>query len=206
MIIYNYDEFTKQYTGQSNAELDPEESNVQGKDVYLIPACATIIKPPKQKKDTCILWSDDDWLLVDDYRENYYKVDENLNVLDVTTVGEQDGFIVVKKALGDKIRENPNNYVIDGLEVREKTAEEKKAEEEKEFNTQFFNTSLGYVRRKVTMKDGSIKDFLSDILPLLQVGIPVLTYSRELEQSKVLVTEEFLNECKQQILKDFYGE
>lgn len=78
-------------------------------------------------------------------------------------------------------------------------------EEEAEFNREFFNTSLGYVRRKVTMKDGRIKDFLSDILPLLAPGVPVLTYTRQLVQNKVLVTEQFINECKQQVLIDFYG-
>lgn len=69
---------------------------------------------------------------------------------------------------------------------------------------EFFPTSLGYVRRKVTMQNGSQKDFLSDILPLLQVGIQVLTYSITGVQSKVAVTEEFLTECKQQMFKDFY--
>lgn len=75
-----------------------------------------------------------------------------------------------------------------------------------EFLKQFFNTSLGYVRRKVSMKTGDTKDFLADILPILQVGIPILTYTEEGQQTKVLVTEEFIDECKQQVIKDFYGE
>jgi hypothetical protein len=78
-------------------------------------------------------------------------------------------------------------------------------EQEAEFNRQFFLTSLGYVRRSVSMKDGSHKDFLSDILPLLQVGVPILTYTRDLQQNKVLTTEQFIGECKQQLLIDFYG-
>lgn len=82
---------------------------------------------------------------------------------------------------------------------------EKQAEENAEFDKQFFNTSLGYVSRIVHMLDGSVCNFLTDILPLLEVGVPVLVYTRELEQSKVLVTEQFLNECKQQLLIDFYG-
>jgi len=84
--------------------------------------------------------------------------------------------------------------------------EKKKAEEEKALNEQFFKTALGYVRRKVTMKDGSKKDFLTDILPMLVVGVPVLVYSRELEQTRIQATESFINECKQQLFKDFYGE
>jgi hypothetical protein len=108
---------------------------------------------------------------------------------------------------------NDNNCYIDEIdplngirrfeifEIPEPTPEE----QEEEFNRQFFLTSLGYVRRTVTMKDNSHKDFLSDILPLLEVGVPVLTYSRDLVQKKVLVTEQFINECKQQMLRDFYG-
>lgn len=99
------------------------------------------------------------------------------------------------------IVENPD-YETEQIEAREKT-----------FSEEFFNTSLGYVRRKVTMQDGSIKDFLSDILPLLQVGVPIITYNKpDFETSDTptqnvnqIVTEDFINECKRQMLADFYG-
>lgn len=86
------------------------------------------------------------------------------------------------------------------------TEEEKQEQEEKEFNRKFFSTSLGYVSRDVHMKNGTVKDFLTDILPLLKVGIPVLVYTRELVQSKVPATQQFIDECGQQLIKDFYGE
>lgn len=79
------------------------------------------------------------------------------------------------------------------------------AEQQAALLAQFFQTSLGYVKRSVTMKDGRTKDFLCDILPLLEVGVPILTYSAAGEQSKVNVTQEFINECKNQLLIDFYG-
>mgnify|MGYP004664302943 CR=1 FL=1 len=86
---------------------------------------------------------------------------------------------------------------------------EKQAELIEQFNKEFFNTSLGYVRRKVTMKDGSSKDFLTDIVPLLQAGVQIITYSlngTELTQNTgVTVTEQFITECKQQLFNDFYG-
>jgi hypothetical protein len=97
------------------------------------------------------------------------------------------------------------NGVFTDITDTEEYKEKKAAEEEAEFNKQFFKTALGYVRRQVTMKDGSKKDFLADILPLLVVGVPVLVYSRELEQTRVSATESFINECKQQLFKDFYG-
>ena len=83
--------------------------------------------------------------------------------------------------------------------------EKQEQRREAEFNEQFFQTSLGYIRRSVTMQNGLRKDFLTDILPLIQVGVPILTYNKNLEQNKVLVTDLFINECKQQLLKDFYG-
>lgn len=117
------------------------------------------------------------------------------------TEEQRADFIVAQNhKKGYEIRETE-----DALEAWGYTAAEIAEQEEQEFNRQFFLTSLGYVRREVTMQDGSKKDFLSDILPLLEVGVPVLTYTRQLEQSRVLVTEQFINECKQQMLKDFYG-
>ena len=107
----------------------------------------------------------------------------------------------------DFLEKHPNYVIVINGELALNPNYEREEEEKKEaeFNREFFNTSLGYVRRKVTMKDGSVKDFLSDILPLLAVGVPVLTYTKELVQNKVIVTEQFINECKQQMLKDFYG-
>ena len=102
----------------------------------------------------------------------------------------------------------PNKYIVDNGElVINPNYEEEQAEKERQqFLKDFFNTSLGWVRRAVHMKDGSIKDFLSDILPLIQPGVPIITYNIDGTQNKdVLVTEEFIGECKQQVLIDFYG-
>lgn len=116
-------------------------------------------------------------------------------------------FIILTKDDYDAIvrRTDLVPFVVDG-QITFKTIEEVEAEEKlKQFHKDFFNTSLGYVRRKVTMKDGAVKDFLADILPILQVGIPILTYTIDGKQNKVVVTEQFINECKQQVITDFYG-
>jgi hypothetical protein len=114
---------------------------------------------------------------------------------------------IVCLEITEEVYNNLDHYMYSsGDIVLNPNYEQERAQKaEEEFNRQFFNTSLGYVRREVTMKDGSKRDFLSDILPLLAVGVPILTYTRQLEQSRVLVTEQFLNECKQQMLQDFYG-
>ena len=97
-----------------------------------------------------------------------------------------------------------NGQFID-ISDTEEYKQKKQAEHEKEFDEQFFKTSLGYVRRTVTMKNGTKRDFLADILPRLKAGVQIITYNKDLTQNFVLVTEEFINECDNQFLKDFYG-
>lgn len=124
------------------------------------------------------------------------------------------------KPYGEKERLNflvENNhkhgYLIEktenGLIAKGKTDEEENTEKINELKKEFFQSSLGYIRRKVTMADGSIKDFLTDIVPLLQVGINIITYSftdGEITQNtNIQVTEDFISECKQQLFYDFYG-
>lgn len=45
MIFYIYNEKTKEFTGTQNGFIDPLETKKQGKDVYLVPANSTNIKP-----------------------------------------------------------------------------------------------------------------------------------------------------------------
>lgn len=106
-----------------------------------------------------------------------------------------------------EIYDNIDHYIYQNGELvfDENWEEKEKQKEREQFLKDFFNTSLGYVRRQVTMANGETKSFLTDILPLLQVDIPILTYTEDGEQHKVMVTEDFINECKQQVLVDFYG-
>ena len=92
-------------------------------------------------------------------------------------------------------------------------------EREEQFNKDFFNTSLGYVRRKVSMATGETKDFLSDLLPTISMGIQmgnpvqIITYDKpdftqEVTdwtslQSVKTVTAEFVQECFLQLSNDF---
>lgn len=100
-----------------------------------------------------------------------------------------------------------------------KSEQEKAREREINFNKAFFNTSLGYVRRSVTMADGSHKDFLSDLLPVISMGVQagspvnILTYDKppfdhDIEdwteyQHQVVVTPQFIQECFMQLSNDF---
>lgn len=94
-------------------------------------------------------------------------------------------------------------------------------EKQTRFNKEFFLTSLGYIRRKVNMSTGETKDFLSDLLPVISIGIqsgqtvPIITYSlpdftKELTkeyleslQTVKNVTAQFVQECFLQLSNDF---
>lgn len=120
-----------------------------------------------------------------------------------------------------------NNYNL-SYEIREtETAleawglseEDKENKREADFNKAFFLTSLGYIRRSVTMSDGSHKDFLSDLLPVISMGVQggqtvnILTYDKppfdkDVEnwteyQHQVVVTPQFIQECFLQLSNDF---
>ena len=207
MLFYNYDSETKIYTGSEEAYLDPEETKRQGQDVYCLPANATFVEPPIVSVHQVAVYNNG-WEIVADYRGEYI-VNSDMQPIIQKDLGDlPEGYICITQAQAQKIQEDDLYYVIQNgeLVLNPNYEEEKQAREDAEFNRQFFNTTLGYVRRNVTMKDGSVKSFLTDILPMLVVGVPVLVYDRELNQTRVQVTEVFINECKQQLYKDFYGE
>lgn len=99
---------------------------------------------------------------------------------------------------------------FDGIKMRKSVADEIIAQREKakedEFKRNFFETHLGWVRREVNFAGtGKKADFLTQVLPQLTVGFEVLTYNfMATEQHKVVVDEQFIAECKQQLVKDFY--
>lgn len=121
----------------------------------------------------------------------------------------------------------PSNYYIcykdnytDGT-INEDLEEQELQAKQDEFNQEFFSTSLGYIRRKVSMSTGETKDFLSDLLPVISMGVqtgqtvPIITYSLpdftqdltteylESLQTVKNVTAEFVQECFLQLSNDF---
>lgn len=204
--IYNFDK-DGYFTTQEVAYLDPEATKIKGYDVYFLPPKATFVAPTL-KEGFIPKFDGTFWYNITDNRGKYYVTDTMQPTL-IDKVGELgEGCVIITDEERDTIYNHSNYYIIENNTLVKNPNYEKEEQEklDKEFNEKFFLTSLGYVRRDVTMQNGKIKDFLSDILPILKVGVPILTYTRELEQSKVLVTEEFLGECEQQVLIDFYGE
>ena len=129
MNLYHYDKYTKEYLLMSVAEADPAETKKQGKFVPLVPANATLIVPPSLEINQVAVFTNNKWEIKPDYRRNYVKVDDKLNVLPIDTIGEQEGFYVVDKSTGDLIKENPDKYKISGGNVIAKTNSEYEQEQ-----------------------------------------------------------------------------
>lgn len=118
--------------------------------------------------------------------------------------------------------EHPTRYnVADGEIVYNKNWRKAEADKrEADFNKQFFHTSLGYIRRTVTMQfSGETKDFLSDLLPAIAAGVSagssvkILAYDAPpfdkdvtdwtQYQHQETVTAGFIQECFAQLQADF---
>lgn len=73
---YLFDEKTKEYKSEVNAQIDPLESAKAGKDIYLLPANASWDTPAV--KDGCVaIWNGETWDAVEDNRKKEYWLPED---------------------------------------------------------------------------------------------------------------------------------
>ena len=125
------------------------------------------------------------------------------------------------KYIAADIKEDDTDKIVKKLILNPQWNEIQSEKRKVKFYSQFFNTSLGWIRRKVTMKDGSVKDFLSDLLIPIKTGmelgqdVAVITYRKpdfsvepdndymkSLQEIKY-ATPEFIQECLFQTVNDF---
>ena len=71
-ICYRYDQEKKTFQQSEEMLKDPLESELQGKDIWLLPADCTLIEPPEAKEGFDIVWSGDAW----EYKEQEKPKDE----------------------------------------------------------------------------------------------------------------------------------
>lgn len=74
MNVYKYDQQTKEYISAETALIDPLESELQGKDIYLLPANATFEKPNLQEGFASI-FNNGKWENIEDNRGKEYWLD-----------------------------------------------------------------------------------------------------------------------------------
>ena len=74
MQVYRYDEKTKEYIGEEQALIDPLETELQGKEIYLLPANATFEKPNLQEGFASV-FNGTQWENIEDNRGKEYWLD-----------------------------------------------------------------------------------------------------------------------------------
>lgn len=145
MKIYNYDFLTKEYIGESEASLDPQETKIQGKEVYLIPANATENMPPKSKTNEVVIYNNG-WQIMADFRGEYI-VNEDLEPKIVEEIGNlPEGYIVITENQAQKILEDNLYYIIqDGQLVKNPNYDEQKQAREEERVNNLTMTALDFI-------------------------------------------------------------
>lgn len=131
--------------------------------------------------------------------------------------------IEVSEEVYNDYKLNPNKYILkNGKEALNPDYEQIETDKRREqFYNDFFNTSLGFIRRKVSMKTGETKDFLTDLLPVISMAVnqgqpvTIITYKEpdfthdiedwESLQEYKTATPQFIQECFNQVSTDFTG-
>lgn len=76
--IYKYDEKTKEYIGAGTTILDPLETKLQEKNIYLLPKNATFIKPKEVEDGYVNVWDGRLWKRTEDNRGKEYWLPEDV--------------------------------------------------------------------------------------------------------------------------------
>ena len=124
MNLYNYDKNTKEYLSTTLASADPMETKIKGEFVPLIPACATVIEPPKTGENEVAIFNGKVWEIKKDFRVSHKICDENFNIKDITEIGEIEENYLVTADIAELIKENPDKFKIQNEEITQKTEEE----------------------------------------------------------------------------------
>lgn len=124
MNLYNYDKNTKEYLSTTIASADPMETKIKGEFVPLVPAYATLLKPPKTGENEVAIFNGEAWEIKKDFRVSHKICDENFNIKDITEIGEIEENYLVSADIAELIKENPNNFKIQNEEIAQKTEEE----------------------------------------------------------------------------------
>lgn len=124
MNLYNYDKNTKEYLSTTLASADPLETKIKGEFVPLVPACATVIEPPKTGENEVAIFNGKVWEIKKDFRVSHKICDENFNIKDITEIGEIEENYLITTEMAELIKENPDKFKIQNEEIVQKTEEE----------------------------------------------------------------------------------
>lgn len=127
MKIYNYHPITKEFVSEKEAQLDPLESKLQDKDIYILPAHATFITCPKPEAN-CV-WCFDEakskWFRHPDFRgDKVYVIPGGAEVV-IKDIGEIPFLNTREKPLMDFPRWNGKTWETD-TDAKQKAEDQEK--------------------------------------------------------------------------------
>lgn len=152
MLVYNYDEITKEYIGYEEASLDPEETKTQKRDIYLVPANATTEVPNETEENQVNIFEIDHWVIESDFRGqnmvNEAMIPESVNFIGALPEGY---VLIIEEQIKNINIKGKNYYVIENNElvINPNYEQEQAAKREADFQSKFFYIAgSGWYRRE----------------------------------------------------------
>lgn len=143
MLVYIYDEETKEFLYSEEAHLDPLETQIKGENVYLLPANATFEEPPYKEDGKAVVFEGSTWKLIDDNRGKFTIKDNQLEEIKTFNDGQ--------KVISDEELEGLNNgtLIIIDNEIVEKPAPTKEeiSEIRKQLYTNLVDPITAHINR-----------------------------------------------------------
>ena len=124
MIFYTYDKDTKELLFTQQGELDPLESENQGKDVYLVPANSTEIKPTLEPSNDneMLVFNGEEWQIKPRFELNGVYKNINNHIYEFC---EKNGYHLEQVENGFKIcapaQKSDDEVALEELEQQENT-------------------------------------------------------------------------------------
>lgn len=124
MLVYLYNEITKEYIGSQQVDSDPAESEAQGKFIPLVPANATLIECPRFNRQVDVaVFENGGWVIKKDYRK-LYVVDDNFVVNRIDTIDKPQQGYIVDKTIADQIVADADWFYIADDKIVKKTQQQ----------------------------------------------------------------------------------
>lgn len=143
MLVYVYDEETKEFLREEEAFVDPLETELKGEEVYLLPANATFEKPFDKQEGEAVIFNGSTWELIDDNRGKFTIKDNQIE--EIKTLDP------VEKVLTDEEIDGLNNgtLIIVDNDVVEKPAptKEEVSETRKQLYTKLVDPLTSQISR-----------------------------------------------------------
>lgn len=159
-LIYLFDEINKNFIRSEQAYLDPEETRIQGREIYLLPANATFDAPPVDvPAGQVAVFKNGAWVIVPDNRGKKILKTDNLG----SYVAESEEISPAEHILtNDEINGiDAGDLIIEGGQIIPKPQAQKDAERIDFLKNQLASTD--YKAIKIAEGSATIEEYAQDI-------------------------------------------